>query len=52
LDWLWALSEKCLRLGDAASKISSECSFTGRKLRFLADFFLASPSLGDFSNKP
>jgi len=39
-------------LGDATSKISSECSCTGRKLRFLADFLLASPSLGGFSNKP
>jgi len=28
-------------LGHAALKISSECSFTLRKLRFLADFRLA-----------
>jgi len=46
------LSEKYLRIGDAALKINSECSFTARKLRFLADFCLASPSLGDFSDKP
>jgi hypothetical protein len=39
-------------LGHAALKINSECSFTLRKLRFLADFCLACPSLGDSSDKP
>lgn len=45
----YALSENSLRLGEAALKIISECSFTTRKLRFLGLFRLASPSLGDFS---
>ncbi|MDG9926507.1 MULTISPECIES: hypothetical protein [unclassified Pseudomonas] len=36
-----ALYEKCLRIGDAALKTVSECSFTARKLRFFACFCLA-----------
>jgi hypothetical protein len=41
---------KTAALGNPALKTGSECSFTTRKLRFLACFCLVLPSLATFSN--
>ncbi len=42
---------KAAALGNPASKTGSECSFTIRKLRFLACFFLVFPSLATLSQR-